>query len=272
MKVSQKAISRIVNVGSAPLIFIGIFLYLASLTKSDFWADDFTNMHRYFRTLGPIESTDGKLIINIYWYLGSIFYGDSSALPYLLTNLLIFMISVFLLSRFAILRSWHPGYVQLVLAVGVGTASLYPLLLWSSNIVHLASFLGLAIALNLQQAILLLKSRANYFFYTTILGLLWSFSILSNPLYFGFVVIGILFIYEQVKTLDFIFSTKKRGLFIGCLIGSNFILPCLSFIFAYSRVTQQSAYRNSGTRFINLIFLIILIPSYKIDFYQLWLL
>jgi len=61
--------------------FIGFLVWVGSIQKADFWADDFSHLNNFNKNLGAITSSDGKLVINVYWFFGSYAFGSSSAVP-----------------------------------------------------------------------------------------------------------------------------------------------------------------------------------------------
>jgi hypothetical protein len=225
----------------------GIFVWVASASKADFWADDFSNMTKFGRTLGPILDTDGKLIINFYWFIGSYFFGTGSVIPYLLLNFSVFIGSIFILNKVAHSRGWDKSFPLLILASLFGSGTIYAFLTWSSNIVHLASLFGFSCALYLQELIRKSPSKKFTLELASVMGLVWTFATLSNPLYIAFLFLGLYFTYEQYR----IHAPIRDFNFLLGLVFLNLLLPILGFIFlSYPRVTKQSAYDISGNQFI----------------------
>jgi hypothetical protein len=234
-----------------PLAFgisaLGIFVWLASMTKADFWADDFSNLTKYGRTFGPILETDGKLIINLYWFVGSYFFGSGSVIPYLLLNFLVFVGSIFILTKAAISRGWHKNYTLLILTGLFGSGTIFAFLIWSSNIVHLASLFGLSCAIYIQEFARKAHSSRLTLLLASVIGFIWTFTTLSNPLYLAVIVLGLFFVHEQYSAhlVSRDFKLLLKLLFL------NLFLPIVGFVFlSYPRVTKQSAYDLSGNEFI----------------------
>jgi len=234
-----------------PLAFgisvLGIFVWITSMTQADFWADDFSNLTKYGRTFGPIFETDGKLIINLYWFVGSYFFGAGSVIPYLLLNFLVFVGSIFILTKAAISRGWHKNYALLILTGLFGSGTIFAFLIWSSNIVHLASLFGLSCAIYIQEFARKVQSPSLTLLLAFLIGLIWTFTTLSNPLYIALIILGLFFVHEQYSahlvTRDFKLLLK--------LLFLNLSLPIIGFVFlSYPRVTKQSAYALSGNEFI----------------------
>jgi hypothetical protein len=228
--------------------FIGFLVWVGSIQKADFWADDFSHLNNFNKNLGAITSSDGKLVINVYWFFGSYAFGSSSAVPYLLMNMAFFITSIFILHKIARSRGWGRHYIFYVCAMLFSTGSIYAFLLWSSNVVHLASLLGLCIALLIQEKARIEKSIPVTLLFGFLLGLVWTFATLSNPLYIGFLILAAYFVYEQLNNHKNYSST----FFKLKLILLNLSLPVLAFVFiSYPRVTKQEAYDVSGLKFIS---------------------
>lgn len=226
---------------------LGILVWITSMIKADFWADDFSNLTKYGRTFGPILETDGKLIINLYWFVGSYFFGPGSVIPYLLLNSLVFVGSIFILTKVGISRGWHKNYALLILASLFGSGTIFAFLIWSSNIVHLASLLGISCAIYIQEFARKAHSHSSTLLLGCVMGLIWTFTTLSNPLYIAVVILGLFFVHEQHRAHT---DTKDLKSYISLLM-LNLSLPIIGFVFlSYPRVTKQSAYNLSGNEFI----------------------
>ena len=234
-----------------PLAFViavlGFLVWIASMMKADFWADDFSNLTKYGRTFGPILETDGKLIINLYWFVGSYFFGSGSVIPYLLLNFSVFVGSIFIITKAAISRGWYKNYTLLILTSLFGSGTIFAFLIWSSNIVHLASLFGLSCVIYVQEFARKAHSLRLTLLLASAIGFIWTFTTLSNPLYIALLILGTFFVYEQYRSR---FVARDFKLLFKLLF-LNLSLPIIGFVFlSYPRVTKQSAYDLSGNEFI----------------------
>jgi hypothetical protein len=235
------------------LAFLGILTLLASLTRSSLFADDFTNIVKFNGGLGPLSQSDGKVVMNLFWFLGTAYFGNGSPLPFLVMNLVLFGLAMHILQKSFGYRGWNPDSIFWVFAGLFSLGVIFPILLWSSNVVHTAAIFFLAFGIYLQSKFLKVEKRENlthFIVHSIAMGIVWMLCTLTNPLYFGVVFIAAFFSLEIVREIK-----------LGQIVNSNFILSqvyalnlipaILGFVFiAYPRVTSQGSYDSSGPRFI----------------------
>lgn len=223
----------------------GIFvaLLIPVLAKVDFWGDDFINMTQFRNGLGDLSRSDGKVVANVYWYLAGLFFGNSSAVPYILVNMAVAIvgISFFSLSiRNELPKSFNLAWLFVfVFSSGV----IFPIFFWSSNIVHSFAifFLGLG-SFFLEK----LQREERGGFLSIACGLSWFMLPVSNPLYIGALVIPIF-----TSSVNLVRNRHQRRDFS---FFPTLIFSLLSVIFfltiALPRTRQQQPYSKMSVSYI----------------------
>jgi hypothetical protein len=236
------------------ITLLGFLTLITSLVSSSFFADDFTNMVKYNRNFGSVSESDGKLVINVFWFLGTTFFGTASPLPFLLMNIAVFVFSFILLHQAFVLSRWNTGGVYWILSIVFSLGVIFPILLWSSNIVHTVALFCLCLNIFIQQRFLSesdLISFKDVVRQAFLVGIVWMICTLTNPLYIGLMALGTYFGFEQHRKFE---NSKKFRMNKSLIqILSLNVAPALIgfLLVAYPRVTAQSAYDISGTKFIS---------------------
>lgn len=234
------------------VIVVVILGWLSALMRAGFWADDFTNLTLYGGGVGDLSDTarnDGKYTINFFWWLGSVAFGNSVALPFLLVVGLTTMTGVALWLRSGIGRHWSGTQAWWIAGALCATATPLGVMLWSSNIVHAVSFLCLAVALAAHNRAVSAPTPVQSLLWSAAGAGAWLLLIVSNPLYLGALTLAVLFAWRESRSwiVRATQSSTGRRLLTTAVFGAQVGIPSLYFLLiAYPRTTSRSSYSTFG--------------------------
>ena len=235
----------------ALVIILCIMVWVAAVSHSGFWADDFFNITHYNRSLGDLSYHDnqGKYVINAFWALGTLAFGLGSVVPFLLLNTLVFTVGVVMWlwigsrARWGITEAWWIGGLFLA------TAAWLPTALWSSNIVHSVGFLALGFGLLAHERCMKARTVRDSMLWSLAGGAAWTLAVISNLLYLGLLVIAAYCAFHQVRKIRELGFAATRARF---LVGTwSLLVPIVYFLaIAYPSTTASAPYANSGLQFV----------------------
>lgn len=235
----------------AMVIILSILAWVTAVSHSGFWADDFVNLLHYNRSLGDLSyhQNQGKYVINFFWALGTLAFGLSSVVPFLILNTLVFAtgVGVWLwvgtVARWGATEAWWAGGLFVATGAWLTTA------LWSSNIVHSVAFLSLGLGLLAHERSMRARTVRESTLWSLAGGAAWTLAVISDLLYLGLLVIAAYCAFHQMQKIRQLGVTAHRaGLAVGLW---NLLIPAAYFIgIAYPATTASSAYATNGFQFI----------------------
>jgi hypothetical protein len=235
----------------ALVIILSIMVWVAAVSHSGFWADDFFNITHYNRSLGDLSYHDnqGKYVINIFWALGTLAFGLGSVVPFLLLNTLVFAVGVVMWLRIGTRARWGITEAWWIGGLFLATAAWLPTALWSSNIVHSVGFLTLGLGLLAHERCMKARTVRDSMLWSLSGGAAWTLAVISNLLYLGLLFIAAYCAFHQVRKIRQLgLATTRAGLLVGTW---SLLVPIVYFLaIAYPSTTASAPYANSGLQFV----------------------
>lgn len=235
----------------ALVITLSAMAWVAAVSHSGFWADDFFNITHYNRSLGNLSYHDnqGKYIINAFWALGTVAFGLGSVIPFLLLNTLVFTVGVVMWLWIGTRARWGTTEAWWIGGLFLATAAWLPTALWSSNIVHSVGFLALGFALLAHERCMKARTVRESMLWSLAGGGAWTLAVISNLLYLGLLAIAAYCAFHQIRKIRQLgLTTTKAGLSVGVW---SLLLPIVYFLaIAYPSTTASAPYANSGLQFV----------------------
>jgi hypothetical protein len=236
----------------ALVVTLSILVWVTAVSRSGFWADDFFNMLHYNRSLGDLSyhANQGKYVINVFWALGTLAFGLSSVVPYLILNSLVFAIGVVIWlwagtrARWGTTEAWWAGGLFLA------TAAWLPTALWSSNIVHSFAFLAVGFGLLAHERSMRARTARETMLWSLACGAAWTLAVISDLLYLGVLVLAAYCAFHQMQKIRrFGVATPRAGGWVGLW---NLLVPVIYFFaIAYPATTASGPYKSNGFQFIH---------------------
>ena len=250
---NKKELSWIVLLPSLLVIMVSSISLVDALGKNKFWADDFGNISAFNQNLGSINDlsvNSGRFILNLFFFIMGTSFGVGSSTPYLISASLISGFGIFLILYESVkLKLVSQKMAIFILACLMGSVTLWPVFLWSTNVTHGASLFCFGLALY--------NFRTNWemnfkSFKKTIAENIWlSLIILCNPLYIGVIVIYTIFsMYMKSYMLGKTAQLSRRTQFLSILIGV--VIP-LFYFFAVSQPVQSNNVSYTNTSIKNIL-------------------
>lgn len=235
------------------VILVGVIVWIAAVSRSGFWADDFMNVVLYYKKFGDITNdhlNTGKYIINAFWAFGTDAFGDSSDVPFLLLNTCVFASGLALWLRSSLgarassLRVWWAA------GLFIATASWLPTVLWASNITHSFGFLALGAAYWTHRRAMAAISGRAVIALSLVSGLFWTVAVVSDLLYIGLLPMAAYCVWQQTLRLHGFGVTRRRAAITTGT--SSLALPTIYFVFVGDPATKSNpAYANTGLAFVH---------------------
>jgi hypothetical protein len=234
-------------------ILLSVLVWIASVSRSGFWADDFANLTHYNRSLGDLSNEQlnkGKYIINLFWAVGTQAFGTGSVVPFLILTSTIFAAGLVVWLQAGARARWSSLDAWWIGGLFIATAAWFPIALWSSNITHSAAFLALGVGYLAHERCMSARTLRAGLLWSLVGGVAWTLAIVSNLLYLGVLVIAGYCTVHQVVKLRRLGLTTSR---IGVAVSSwNLIIPLIYFAtIAYPATTASSVYANNGLQFVH---------------------
>lgn len=189
-----KAMGKPTNSFATLVLGLSLLANLTGIFTAGFFADDFTNLVRFNRSWGDLSPmvNDGKFTMNLMWALGTLAFGASTPIPYLIAVTLLYWLGMVIFALSGQVLGWYSATGSLwILSFQSATSFYLGITLWSSNVVHAASvfFIGLAFLSFVQGSVATdwKFSGRNSLFVSLFIGL----AIVSNPLYLGFALLSV---------------------------------------------------------------------------------
>jgi hypothetical protein len=237
------------------LLVIGLSLsaVMRSITSNSFWADDFGNMATFSARFGSLSDNSvnaARPILNLFFYfMGSVF-GTGSSTPYILVSTLICLLGLLLIfSNLIKLKIINIEMAIFLFSLLLASLSLWPILLWSTNITHGASILLFGLSLSLFR-INSIKEKPSSFVWlleSLCLGLV----ILCNPLYVGistiFAFTSLFLFFKRITSM----SSAYYFLFFGYFLIA--VVSPLVYFFTVSQPNQKVNLAYAGTSVSNIL-------------------
>lgn len=246
------AITVLLLVLPALVITLGILVWGTAVSRSGFWADDFFNILHYNRSLGDLSyhANQGKYVINVFWALGTLAFGLSSVVPFLIVNTLVFAVGVVVWLRVGTKGRWSVTDAWWIGGLFIATAAWLPTALWSSNIVHSVAFLALALGVLAHERCMQARTVRESMLWSLAGGAAWTLAVVSDLLYLGLLVLAAYCAFDQMLKLRRLgVATSRAGLAVGFW---NLLIPVVYFLaIAYPATTASSAYASNGFQFIH---------------------
>jgi hypothetical protein len=228
-------------------------VWVTALSRSGFWADDFLNVTHFARSFGSLSNdriNDGHYIINAFWSVGTWAFGDGSVIPFLMLNMLVFILGVVIWlqvgtkTRWGTLEAWWIG------GLFIATAAWFQTALWSSNITHSGGFLALGAGLLAHERCIRARTLRSSVLWSLASGIAWTLAIVSNIVYIGLLAIACYCAFHQaLKLRNWGGSTTRAIAAVGTW---NLVIPVIFFAtVAYPATTASSAYATNGVRFVH---------------------
>lgn len=247
---------KTISLSILPLItvLLSLMVWIAAVSHSGFWADDFLNVTHFARSLGNLSDdriNDGHYIINVFWAVGTLAFGSGSVVPFLMLNTLVFVVGIVtwlwvgVKARWGSLEAWWIG------ALFIATAAWLQTTLWSSNITHSGGFLALGVGLLAHERCMRARTFRGGILWSLASGAAWTAAVVSNILYIGLLVIASYCAFHQVLK---ILSLRRGGTAgVAAAVGFwNLAVPVIFFLaVAYPATTASSPYAANGLRFIH---------------------
>jgi len=234
-------------------VLLSLLAWIAGVSRSGFWADDFLNLTHFSNSLGDLSNNrinEGKYIINLFWAIGTTAFGTGSVVPYLLLNSLVFAVGLVLWLRAGSGTRWGPVGAWWIGGLFLATGAWLPTVLWSSNITHSGGFLALGAAMWCHERCMRSDTRNAAWSWALACGGLWLFAIVSNLLYVGLLAIAAYCVLHQTIKLRDLGAPAARAAAIGA--ACSLVVPLVFFFAVAYPGTQSSAvYANHGVKFIH---------------------
>jgi hypothetical protein len=234
------------------VITLGALVWGTAVGRSGFWADDFFNILHYNGSLGDLSyhHNQGKYVINVFWALGTLAFGLSSVVPFLILNTLVFAMGVVLWLWIGTRTRWGTTDAWWIGGLFVATAAWLPTALWSSNIVHSVAFLSLGLGLLAHERCMKARTVRESMLWSLASGAAWTLAVISDLLYLGLLVIAAYCAFHQMLKLRRLgMATPRAGLAAGAW---NLLIPVLYFlVIAYPATTASKEYATNGFQFIS---------------------
>jgi hypothetical protein len=235
----------------ALVIILSILVWVAAVSHSGFWADDFFNITHYNRSLGDLSYHDnqGKYIINAFWALGTLAFGLGSVVPFLLLNTLVFVVGIVTWLRIGTTARWGITEAWWISGLFLATATWLPTALWSSNIVHSVGFLALGLGLLAHERSMKARTVRDSMLWSLAGGAAWTLAVISNLLYLGLLVIAAYCAFHQIRKIrELGFNGIRAGVSVGAW---SLLLPVVYFLaIAYPATTASAPYAKNGFQFV----------------------
>jgi hypothetical protein len=235
------------------VILLSIAVWVTALSRSGFWADDFLNVTHFSRSLGDLSDDHinaGKYIINVFWAVGTEAFGAGSVVPFLLLNSLVFAAGLVIWLRAGAGTRWTSVEAWWVGGLFIATGAWLPTALWSTNITHSGGFLALGVALWAHNHMMKAQARRDATNWALATGLAWTFAVVSNLLYIGFLVLAFYCALFQVSRLRNLGTRTSSA--VGIVGFSSLLVPLTYFItVAYPSTTSHGGYTETGLRFVH---------------------
>jgi hypothetical protein len=223
-------------------------VWVASVSRSGFWADDFLNLTHFNHSLGDLgndQINKGKYVINVFWALGTMAFGMGSVVPYLLLNTLVLVAGLVMWLRVGVGSRWSAVDAWWIAGLFLATSAWLATAMWSSNITHSAGLFALGAAMCAHARCLRASTRRDCWLWSLVGGLAWTLAQVSDLLYLGILVIAAYCTFHQVE--------KLRGLGVSrsvatALVGGwNLVVPIVyCATIGYPATVQNSVYGHSG--------------------------
>lgn len=231
------------------VIVLSALDWIRDLLRSGFWADDFLSLTTYndFHNIFNVKIDQGQYVLNVFWALGIWTFGSGSAIPYLLLNSAIFA-SGLLMWMLACRDSW-PGTVGWWIAgLLLANGAWLPIPLWTSNVTHSTSFLGLGAAMLCHKRTLSAGKCRTTIYWSLAGAAAWVVVVACDPLYIGVVALGAYCGWGQRAHFRKMSASHWFGDFV---LAWNILPPILYFLLiGYPEKTSSATYSGSGLRFI----------------------
>lgn len=232
-------------------VVLHVLALIPAILEAQFFADDFTNLTRYYRTVGDLSDAGlnaGKYTINFYWAAGTVLFGQANPLPFVVFNTLCVLIGAWLWVRYAVDEHRSATFRPWVIACFVATTSAWPIMLWPSNSVHAIIFPILAGIAWAKHRASKASSARELLGLGVFCGALILVAVVSNPLYLGLA--------SLVAWNTVIFAARSRV--IGCsqrvvlLTGVASVVLSVGYalVVAVPQTRSASAYSNTGLGFV----------------------
>jgi hypothetical protein len=235
------------------VIVLSVIVWITSVSRSGFWADDFLNATRYARTLGSLSNyhiNGGKYLINMFWALGTEAFGNGSVVPFLMLNSLVFAAGLVTWLWVGTKTRWRSVDAWWIGGLFIATAAWFPTALWSSNIVHSGGFLALGAGLFAHERAMSARTARGSTRWSVASGAAWTFAIVSNLIYIGLLVIAVYCAWHQIRKLGRVgMETPRAVVIVGFW---SLLLPVIYFAtVAYPATTASQAYARTGLQFVH---------------------
>jgi hypothetical protein len=232
-------------------IALSVLVWISSVSRTGFWADDFINLTHYSRSLGDLSDetlNKGKYVINVFWALGTDAFGNGSAIPFLLLTTAIFATGLIVWLRVGSASRWRGLDAWWICGLFIATGVWFPIALWSSNITHSAAFLALGLGLLAHERCMRAQAIRGALLWSLACGASWLLAVASNLLYFGLLAIAVYCVLNHVSKLEGLGLARPRAM---AAVGAwNLAIPIVYFAtIAYPATTASSVYAHSDLSF-----------------------
>ena len=234
-------------------VLLNLMVWIAGVSRSGFWADDFLNLTSFNRTFGALSDdhiNKGKYVINLFWALGTDAFGLGSVVPFLMLNTLVLAAGVLLWLWIGSRRRWSSVDAWWIGALFLASAAWLPTALWSSNVTHSAGFLALGVGLLAHERCVAARTLRGGVAWSALGGAAWTLALVSNLIYLGLLPIAAYCTLHQVVRLTTLGMARRRA--IVATSTWNLALPVIYFAtVGYPATTSSSTYAESGLKYIH---------------------
>ncbi len=241
-------------------ILLSVIVWAVGVSRSGFWADDFLNVTRYFGTLGNLSETHinaGQYVINVFWWIGTIAFGNGSIVPFLLLNSLVFTLGVVAWLWIGAGASWSRAGASWsrvdawwIGGLFIATEAWLPTALWSSDITHSGGFLALGLGIWAHRRAIGAETVRTSMCWSVVSGCAWTFAVVSNLIYIGLLVIAFYCACCQIDVQRRLgMRTWRSSVVVGFW---NLALPIVFFVtVVYPARTAKMEYAKPGLQFVH---------------------
>ncbi len=247
--------SRTILLLALPLVVIllSLIVWVTAVSRSGFWADDFQNVTHFYRSLGDLSNdhiNTGKYLANFFWAIGTEAFGDSSVVPFLLLNSLVFATGLLMWLGVGARTRWSSVEAWWIGGLFIATTTWFPTVLWSSNIVHSGGFLALGAGLLAHERAMGAQTARSGQVWSVASGAAWTLAVVSDVLYIGLMVIAAYCAWHQIRKLRTLgIETPRAAVTVTFW---NLVLPVIYFAtVAYPGTTSNKAYAVNGLQFVH---------------------
>ena len=235
------------------VLFCFFLLWIASLTKTSFFADDYGFLKLYWKDLN-LESGNtgnaGRYIVNIFFAFGTTIFGSGSAIPFEVISGSLLLAGLWLIAKSTSEKSHENLWSLQIFTIVTVFGGTLPLLLWSAGITHTGAIFFTGLSLFTFRKSKAVSNPNSEFLLVVVSGIFGIFVIVSNPLYVGVLVISIFHIFDFSRNA---LSTPDPKIKVKVFVVSTFgaIIPlAYFFLIAYPVTTKMTPYSKSGIKYI----------------------